>query len=149
MYKADRLKKITKIKLVIMSLATILPIVLVSVLGPTEVKFFDAPGYLKILRYSVFFITEGVIIYKIVGYIRVLTSKEYFDNLLIKKKDERLIFIKQRYQSFSLKLILYLLVIAVIVSGFLNEVVFLTVLSTIGVLLITMGITFIYYDKKF
>ena len=132
-----------------MSLATILPIILILVLGPKEVKFFDAPGYLKILRYFVFFITEGVIIYKIVGYIRVLTSKEYFDNVLIKKKDERLIFIKQRYQSFSLKLILYLLVIAVIVSGFLNEVVFLTVLSTIGVLLITMGITFIYYDKKF
>ncbi len=148
MYSADRLRKITKVKLVMMLIATALPIIIILVMTPMKVME-KIPNYLKFSRYVILIIAEGIIINKIVGYIKVLTSELYFENVLIKKRDERLILIKQRSQSFSLKMLLYILLIGLIVSGFLNEIVFITILSIMGLFLLTMAITSYYYYKKF
>ena len=89
------------------------------------------------------------IIYKVAYYGRILASDEYAKKVLIKKNDERLIFIKQKYSLFTVKMVVFLMLIAIIVSGFINTIVFVTLLITLAIVGLTWLITMIYYKNKY
>ena len=81
-------------KLVVMSLAIVLPIIAYFVLG----FIYDAfdgndPLDLEILRILVLVVFELVIAAKIYLYVRIITSEDFATNYFIKKNDERNVYI--------------------------------------------------------
>lgn len=148
----ERLKKTAKIKLVIMALSTLLPIlILVSMeLIPTFENSENAAfADLIIFRYGIFVLLEGYIGIKIYSYAKILLDVDYADNELIKKNDERISFIKLKTNNFSLKLALYSLGIALIITAFINKLVFYTLLAVFIFFIITYICVRIYYSKKY
>ncbi len=147
-YDLRRIRKSTKIKLVFMILAIIVPLALVTVLTAIKRKGVDQTT-VAVLRYVIAFAGESFILYKIIYYIAILKSDNYAEKVLIVKNDERLIFIKQKYSSFSIKLILFLVLIGVIISGFINTTVFYTLLGVMVVMIISILSSIIFYKKKY
>lgn len=136
-------------KLVVMSLATLLPLVLVAILGIVY-DFFKGEQALdlKIFRYVVLVVFETVIIYKIAIYIRIIASKTWAEKYFIKKHDERCIYIKQRTSTFTLKMVLYLCALGMVVTGFINKTLFYCFGGVIAVTLLTLLLTYLYFSKK-
>lgn len=151
MYDLERLKRTTKIKLVFMSISIIIPIIAMFILEPLSRKYFSDYVKLpvKVLRDIALAFGEIFILSKILYYIRILSSEAFAKNVLIKKNDERLIFIKQKYAVFTIKMLFFLLLIGIIISGFLSTAVFITLCGVAGVLFITTFITWLYYSKKY
>lgn len=136
-------------KLVVMSLATLLPLVLVGVFGAIYNFFKGSQALdLKIFRYVVLVIFEAIVIYKICFYLRIISSEEWTEEIYIKKRDERNIYIKQRTHSFTIKLALFVCGIGMIISGFLSKTVFYTLGSIIVVILLSHLFTYLYFSKK-
>ncbi len=136
-------------KLIVMSLATLLPLVLVGVFGMIY-DFFkgDQALDLKIFRYVVLVLFEAAVIWKIVLYVRIIVSEEWTEQNYIRKRDERNIYIKQRTNAFTLKLVLYISGIGMIVSGFLSKTAFYTLGIVVVVIIITHIFTYLYFSKK-
>ena len=150
-YDLARLKKTTKIKLVFMSISIALPIIIVSILTPLSRRYFsDWVAFpVKILVYIIMVCAVAFIIYKVVYYGRILGSETYAKSVLIKKNDERLLFIKQKYSQFTVKMVVFLLIIGIIVSGFINTVVFTTLCAVLAGVGLTWLLTAIYYRNKY
>ena len=150
-YDLNKLKKTTKIKLIFMSISIAIPIIIISILTPLSINHFsdyvNIP--IKVLNYLIVVCGETFVICKVVYYARILTSEEYAKKTLIKKNDERLIFIKQKYSLFTLKMMMFLLLIGIIVSGFINTIVFVTLCIVLVVSIITWAITMLYYRTKY
>lgn len=148
-FNYKRTRKHTIGKLVVMSLATLLPLVLVAILGIVY-DFFKGEQALdlKIFRYVVLVVFETVIIYKIAIYIRIIASKAWAEKYFIKKHDERCIYIKQRTSTFTLKMVLYLCALGMVVTGFINKTLFYCFGGVIAVTLLTLLLTYLYFSKK-
>lgn len=146
----EKLKKGIKIRLVVMSLSTVLPIVLLILF---ELPFFSENlvvySDLVVLRYAIFVLLEGYIGCKLYRYIRFLVDDEYSDLITLRKSDERLNFIKLKTNALVIKMVIYLCGIALITAGFFNSIVFYTLLSVLAGLLITYFSVLIYYSKKY
>lgn len=149
-YDLSKVRNTTKIKLVFMSIAIFIPIIIVTILTSINKKYGDVDKIVvEVLRYAITILGVLFILYKIVYYIRILKDDAYAETILIKKNDERLIFLRQKYSTFSLKLLLFINLIGVIVSGFISAIVFYTLLVSMGVVLVVCLSTFIYYYKKY
>lgn len=149
-YDLSKVRSTTKIKLVFMSIAIFIPIIIVTILTSINQKYGDVDKIVvEVLRYAITILGVLFILYKIVYYIRILKDDAYAETILIKKNDERLIFLRQKYSTFSLKLLLFINLIGVIVSGFISAIVFYTLLVSMGVVLVVCLSTFIYYYKKY
>lgn len=148
-FNYKRTRKHTIGKLVVMTLATVLPLVIVAILGLVY-DFFKGEQALdlKIFRYVVLIVFESVIIYKIAIYARIISSQSWAEKYYIKKHDERCIYIKQRTSTFTLKLVLYLCALGMIVTGFVNKTLFYCFGGVIVVTLLTLLITYSYFSKK-
>lgn len=136
-------------KLVIMSLATLLPLILVGVFGIIA-DFFSSEQALdlQIFRYVVLVIFEAALIYKIVFYIRVIISEEWARSNYIKRRDERHLYIRQRTSSFTLKMILFVSAVGMIVTGFISKTAFYTLCGVVVVTVLTYIFTSLYFSKK-
>lgn len=150
MENLEHLKKSTKIKLIVMSLSTVLPILLLI--------FFELPFLrdnfvvykdLVVLRYAIFVLLEGYICFKIYKYIRVLCDIEYAELSVLRKNDERLNYIKLRTNAMVIKIFIYVCSIALIVAGFFNAFVFYTLLCILMSVLIIFVSVYIYFNKKY
>ncbi|MBE6136917.1 MAG: hypothetical protein E7176_00785 [Erysipelotrichaceae bacterium] len=148
----DRLKRTAKIKLIIMALATLLPILILicmelipSFANSDNAAFAD----LIIFRYGIFVLLEGYIGIKIYTYAKILLDVDFASNELIKKNDERISFIKLKTNNFSLKLALYSIGIALIVTAFINKIIFYTLLAVLTFFIISYICVRIYYSKKY
>ncbi|MDE7162322.1 MAG: hypothetical protein K2N65_06175, partial [Anaeroplasmataceae bacterium] len=76
----EKLKKGIKTRLIVMSLSTLLPIILLIVFNlPFFKKEFKVYGDLFFLRYAIFVLLEGYIGFKIYRYIRFFCDQEYAD----------------------------------------------------------------------
>lgn len=149
-YDLSKVRNTTKIKLVFMSIAIFIPIIIVTILTSINKKYGDVDKIVvEVLRYAITILGVLFILYKIVYYIRILKDDAYAETIIIKKNDERLIFLRQKYSTFSLKLLLFINLIGVIVSGFISAIVFYTLLVSMGVVLVVCLSTFIYYYKKY
>ena len=87
-FNYQKKRKHTIGKLIVMSLATLLPIIAYFVLGAIY-RFFNSPEKmdLVVLRLLVLIIFELAIAFKIVLYIRIIASEEFANKYFIKKND--------------------------------------------------------------
>ncbi len=150
-YDLERLRKTTLIKLIFMSISIAIPIIIICILTPLSRNHFSnwVQIPVKVLDYIVVVCGEAFIIYKVAYYGRILGSENYAKKVLIKKNDERLIFIKQKYSQFTVKMVVFLLLIGIIISGFINTIVFITLSSVLAGVGLTWLITAIYYRNKY
>lgn len=149
MYDINKVRSTTKIKLIFMSISLVLPIVLYFILDPLLEDYWQVGLDVEIVRIIILVALEAFVIWKEVFYIRILKSDDYALKIMTKKNDERLIFIRQKYSTYSLKQFAFLLCIAIIVTGFINKIVFYSLVITLVVLIITVFITTLYYKKKY
>ncbi len=149
MENLDHLKKTSKIKLIIMSLATILPIVLIIVFELIPNHENSAVADLIIIRYGILVLLEGYIGLKIINYIKILTSIDFAQAEVVKRNDERNKYIKLKTESMTIKICIYLLGIALLVTAFINRFIFYTLIGVLLVGVIVFSIVKIYYSKKY
>ena len=149
MENLDHLKKTSKIKLIIMSLATILPIILLVVLELIPHSEESALADLIIIRYGILVLLEGYIGIKIYNYIKILTSVDFAQAEVIKRNDERNKFIKLKTESMTIKICIYALGISLLVTAFINRFIFYTLISVLLFAVITFIIVKLYYNKKY
>lgn len=146
----EKLRKGIRTRLIVMSLATILPIILLILFNlPFFKNRFVVYSDLFVLRYAIFVLLEGYIGAKIYRYIRFFCDAEYADLFVLRKTDERLNFIRLKTNAMVIKIFIYLCGIALIIAGFFNSVVFYTLLSVLGLMLVIYLFVFIYYLKKY
>ena len=104
-----------------MSLSTLLPILILVFMELIPENKESAVYDLIIFRYGIFVLLEGYIGIKIANYIRILTNVDYASNELIKKNDERNKYIRLKTESLTIKIAIYTLGIALIVTAFINR----------------------------
>lgn len=149
-FNYQKKRKHTIGKLIVMSLATLLPIIAYFVLGAIY-RFFNSPEKmdLVVLRLLVLIIFELAIAFKIVLYIRIIASEEFANKYFIKKNDERNIYIRQRTTSFTMKLSLYLMGVGMVVAGFYSKAIFYALGAIIIGEIIIYIFTHLYFSKKY
>lgn len=149
MYDIKKVRKTTIIKLVFMTISFVIPIILYFLLGTLLKDHWTVGLDVQVIRILILVLAELFILLKDIYYIFILKSDKYAMFVMTKKNDERLIFIRQKYSTYALKQILFLLVIGIVVSGFINEIMFYTLVCVLMVFIITTLITYIYYKKKY
>ena len=145
----ERLKKVSKIKLIIMSITTLLPIAILICMELIPNLKESAVSDLIIFRYGIFVLLEGYIGIKIYVYAKILLDVDFASNELVKRNDERISFIKLKTNAFTIKLVIFLLGIALIITAFINRVIFYTLLSVLLVIIIIYIAVRIYYSRKY
>ncbi|HIT43774.1 TPA: hypothetical protein IAA91_02945 [Candidatus Avacholeplasma faecigallinarum] len=150
MENIEHLRKTSKIKLIIMSLATLLPLSILFIMEFIPINNINsALPDLIIFRYGIFVLLEGYIGIKISTYIRILTNVDFATNEVIKRNDERNRFIKLKTESLSIKIAIYAVGIALIVTAFINRYIFYTLLSMLLSYIVIYFLVKIYYWKKY
>lgn len=146
----EKMKKGIKIRLIVMSLSTLLPILLLILFNlPFFKEKFKVYNDLFVLRYAIFILLEAYIIFKIYRYIRFLVDEEYQNQFILIRTDERLNFIKLKANALVIKVFIYVCGIALITAGFFDAIVFYTLLGILGGVLIIYLFVYIYYSKKY
>lgn len=146
----EKLRKTTKIKLIIMSLSTLLPIIILLTMDLIpNINQNSALPDLIIFRYGILALLEGYISVKICIYIRILANNDFAEAEVIKRNDERNKYIKMKSYAMTIKVSLYLLGIALIVTAFINRMIFYTLLGVLLAGLIVYFIELIYYANKY
>ncbi len=146
----ERLIKTTKYKLIIMLLASVLPIIFIAFFEPLiEDRLNKITWDMVLIRWIIFVFFEGAIIWKNILYFRILSNTEYAEQVLVKRKDERLIFVKQKTFTLEYKIILFVVSCALVVTGFINPYIFYTLLAVNLFILISAAIVKLYYNKKY
>lgn len=150
--------KFTKLKLIIMSISTLTPIIIVvvmSILGNYLMSLQNTifQDILKtdmiVFTYLLLVVFEGVIIYKVVRYLRIVSNNEYAKQEFIKKNDERNRFIKTTSNNLVTKIFIYVLVVIAIFAAFTNRVLFYTLLALLATYLIIYIAVNIHYFRKY
>ena len=150
MENIEHLRKTSKIKLIIMSLATLLPLSILFIMEFIPINNINsALPDLIIFRYGIFVLLEGYIGIKISTSIRILTNVDFATNEVIKRNDERNRFIKLKTESLSIKIAIYAVGIALIVTAFINRYIFYTLLSMLLSYIVIYFLVKIYYWKKY
>lgn len=139
--------KHSKYKLIVMYLASILPILLLSSLS----AFIEEHSQVSILvmRYLAFILVETCIILKIIRYHLIIGKKDYAENLLIKLNDERNIYIKMRTYNLSFKIILFVNSIVWISMSFVNEIAYYVLFAELILMILTYIGTRLFFTKKY
>lgn len=91
---------------------------------------------------------ELLFLFKIIKYKKALNDEKILKKLYVKENDERSIFIDKKAATLVLYLSLATLAVVTIVAGFFNSIVFFTLLSVLGFIIITKSILYMYYKKK-
>jgi hypothetical protein len=148
-FNLERYRKNTIVKLIVMTLALSAPIIIVFT--SLFQKINDNLNYdINISRWFVVALVELSILFKLYRYIRILSDEKYAKKIYTYLNDERNTFLKQKTQSFTFKLSLYLISIAAIIVAIFNKSeIFYTLLITIAGLALIYLLTYIYYVKKY
>lgn len=154
----EKFLKFTKLKLIIMSISTLTPIIIVvvmSILGNYLMSLQNTifQDILKtdmiVFTYLLLVVFEGVIIYKVVRYLRIVSNNEYAKQEFIKKNDERNRFIKTTSNNLVTKIFIYVLVVIAIFAAFTNRVLFYILLALLATYLIIYIAVNIHYFRKY
>ena len=128
MYAKEKMKKGVKIRLIVMSLSAVLPIILLILFDlPFFKDRFVVYSDLFVLRYAIFVLLEGYIVFKIYRYIRFFCDVEYADLFVLRKTDERLNFVRLKT----------------------NAIVFYTILCMMIAVLLMYLFVYLYYSRKY
>lgn len=104
---------------------------------------------LFVLRYAIFVLLEGYIVFKIYRYIRFFCDVEYADLFVLRKTDERLNFVRLKTNALVIKILIYVSGIAMITAGFFNAIVFYTILCMMIAVLLMYLFVYLYYSRKY
>jgi hypothetical protein len=148
----EKLRKITKIKVLVSIISAALPLVIVSVLEVLT-NLFNAPlsvlPDLMAFRYSISVVLEVYLAIKLVKYAKILKNDDYANEYLVSKKDERNSFIKLNSNAVAVKISFMTLMFAMIVAAFINRYVFYTILAVFIVQMGTYYVVKAIYNKKY
>ena len=143
----ETFKKHTKRKLIVMYLATLLPITLVIVLVLALKE--QVSMALVVTRYLLFAAIEAIIVAKIVNYHLILGKPEYCEKAYTALIDERNSFIRMKTLNLSFKIVAFVTGVLAIVFGFTNEYMFYVALAELAIMLLSYIFVKIYYIKKY
>ena len=146
----EHLIKRTKRDLSARSILTLLPIALLILLEVVP-EFEGIVVYKSIvaLRYAIVVVLEGYLGTKIYRYIKILTDVDYCDLILAQKNDERINFIRLRTNALVVKVLVYVIGVALIVAGFINLYIFYTLLGVMLVIILIYIASYLFYNKKY
>lgn len=151
MESLERLRKVTKMKLIVMILSAFLPllIVLVMSIGQFSISansIFEKAPFLPPILCGGF---EVYIIFKIIVHIRILKDDEFANERLIIRNDERIRYIKLRCNALIQKTFIYVMGVATIFAAFVDVTIFYSFSAVlIGFLLIHL-ILYSFYSRKY
>ncbi len=143
----ETFKKHAKRKLIVMYLATLLPIMLVVILE-FALKQEVSMG-LVVTRYLLLAAIEAIIVGKIINYHLILAKTDYCEKRYTETIDERNLFIKMKTLNLSFKIVAFITGVLAIIFGFINEHMFYVALAELGIMLLSYIFVKIYYIKKY
>lgn len=154
MKQMNRITKIIKGKLIFASICAIFPILITILLelpSTSEVikNHFNIQEEPAFMRYFILIGLELFIAWKLYVYVRYLCSKNFKENYVIGKTDERNDLINMKTNKYTIRTIIYLLCGVAIISSFFNIVIFYVILGILAIALITYIGTYIYFSKKY
>lgn len=150
MITREKLINSTKRNLLIRVILTVVPITLLIFLN--LVKDIEAVVVYKSIvaaRYSIFVALEGYLGVKIFRYIKILTDADYCDLVLAQRNDERITYIGLRTNALVVKILIYVIGLALIVTGFINIFIFFTLLGVLAAIIIIYISAYLYFHKKY
>ncbi|MTI67892.1 MAG: hypothetical protein FH753_15000 [Firmicutes bacterium] len=140
-------------KLKLMTFLVFLVAVIVFLIGFLSYKTVgtksDVNDFILGVQTGTFIGLELVIIFKIRKYKNALKDSNMLQKLYIEKNDERNKLILLNTHSTGLYVIMIVLSVATIISGFLNATVFFTLASVFMFIGLTVGFLGYYYSKKY
>lgn len=150
MNSVDKLRKITKKKLIVLCFATLLPIALLIVMEYLD--DYAEMGALKdllVFRYGICVLIEYYMGSKIAKYINILNNIDYAQNETIRINDERNNFIEQKTYSRLYKISLYALCIGMMATAWFNRYIFYTLIVVFVVEIILYLFIKLFYSRKY
>ena len=147
----EKLRNITKKKILIMSLSTTLPIIIFVGMrflhkGFKEESLFN---YVLWLPYVLVVVFELYLLYKIIKYIKIMKDDEFANQMILNKTDERNKFIRLKAASLSYKIFIYCMGIFLIISSLINYRFCIAIGIVFISFLLIHFIVNIYYARKF
>lgn len=148
----EKLRKLTKFKVLVSIISAALPLVIVSILE-VLLNIFDAPlsvlPDLMAFRYLISIVLEAYLAVKLVKYAKILRNDEYANEYLLEKNDERNNFIKVNAYTTSIRISFMTLMFVMIIAGFINRYVFYTILAVFIIQMGTYYVVKLIYNRKY
>ena len=156
MKQIKKMSKQVKIRLVISSICAIFPILLIVLLElpSTSAWIHETFGMESerekiFLRYGLLTLLELFILWKVAVYTRFFSSDKFKHNYFVEKTDERNDLIHMKTNKYTIRIIIYVLCGAAIVSSFFNNWLFLVVGVILLIALISYIFTYLYFSRKY
>lgn len=145
--KKKEFRKSTLTKVIVMSLSTLLPIVMIALFeNLLHQEMYKA---LIVIRYIIFGFFELLVVFKIIKYILILTREDFCSKQYILNQDERLVFVKQRSLSIAFKTVIFTSGVLLIASCYFSEEAFYMILIIFVIAILTYLFSRLYYKKKY
>ena len=154
MKRMNKMNKQVKNRLIISSICALFPILLIILLElPVTSNWihnhFEIESEPVFLRYLILTGLEFFVLWKIVVYSRYLTSETFKEHYFIGKTDERNDLIHMKTNKYTIRIIIYVLCGAAIISSFFNLYLFFVVGGILLIALISYILTYIYFSRKY
>ena len=147
----ENVKKTAKKRIILLSLAMLLPILIVVLYSNIEILRYDATifnDYLWLLIIAVV-LFESYIVVRIIHNILIITNGKYLEKRMIIKNDERNKYIWLKTNAMSFKLFVYILGVCTILSVFImKEYFYLSAFILIGFIILQL-IVYLIYRRKY
>lgn len=147
----ENVKKTAKKRIILLSLAMLLPILIVVLYSNIEILRYDATifnDYLWLLIIAVV-LFESYIVVRIIHNILIITNSKYLEKRMIIKNDERNKYIWLKTNAMSFKLFVYILGVFTILSAFImKEYFYLSAFILIGFIILQL-IVYLIYRRKY
>lgn len=148
----EKLRKSVKFKVLVSIISAALPLVIVSILE-VLINIFNTPlsvlPDLMAFRYLISVVLEAYLVLKLIKYTKILRNDEYAKNYLLKKSDERNIFIRVQSCMTAIRIAFMTLMFIMIIAAFINRYVFYTILAVFIIQMVTYYIVKYIYTKKY
>ena len=154
MKRMNKMNKQVKNRLIISSFCALLPILLIVLLELPVTsawihKHFEIDSEPVFFRYLILALLEFFILWKIGVYSRYLSSDTFKEHYFIGKTDERNELIHMKTNKYMIRIIIYILCGAAIVSSFFNLYLFFVVGGILLIALISYIATYLYFSRKY
>lgn len=143
----EKYKKILLIRIMAMVGCTLLMLI-AYILSMQNVSNSDFSDFHKGFQMGVFLSIEIIFVYLITRYTIVLQKPEELKKLYYAEYDERMSLIREKSGGYPLFCCGFAIIIAAIISGYFNEIVFFTLLGCAIFLFVVRKVLRIYYSKK-
>ena len=154
MKQMNKMSKQVKFRLFISLFCALLPVILIVLLELPVTsdwihEHFEIESEPVFLRYFILIGLELFILWKIAVYTRFISSDKFKLNYFIDKTDERNDLIHMKTNKYTIRIIIYVLCGAAIISSFFNLYLFFVVAGILLIALISYIGTHIYFSRKY